>query len=84
MRILLQLSKVCIYSRGNGVLEATHCDFAHITTALSLDFIIHETKEVNRRQTSNIPAVKIASEIYVLMIAIGNSIPINLNVRDNE
>lgn len=43
--------------------EATHCDLAHITTALSLNFIIHKIKGFNQK-TSKIP-LKISSEIYV-------------------
>lgn len=43
--------------------EATHCDLAHITTALSLNFIIHKIKGFNQK-TSKVP-LKISSEIYV-------------------
>lgn len=69
MRTSLELSKVCVCgteTRENWIQETIHSDFAHITTALGFNFIIHKTQGVNKRQNSKIPAVKISSsEIYV-------------------
>lgn len=56
-----------------------HCDFAHITTALGLNFIIHKTKGVNRSQTSKIPPVKISSpEIYIERLLLETPFPSTL------